>query len=55
VVREERPVSLAGELFATIAAGCAAFWRALSGRPADAAPQQPRAAEQRRRSGEPSV
>ena len=58
VLVEADPMSAFGELVATIGAGFAAFWRALLGRPADAAVKQAPAAGPTRHgagAGEPSV
>ena len=37
VLCDERPMSAVGEFFAAVGAGVAAFWRALLGRPSQAA------------------
>jgi len=47
--------SLVAELVAVVVAGCAAFWRALIGRPSQAAAEPSAAAGHVRRAGEPSV
>jgi hypothetical protein len=44
-----------GEFFANLAAGCAAFWRAVTGRSGDAVVEQAPAAGPAPRAGEPSV
>jgi hypothetical protein len=55
LVESHRP-TLFAEIVAVVATGVAAFWRALLGRPGDAAvAQAPSAGAARRGAGEPSV
>jgi hypothetical protein len=54
VLVESHPTSAFAEVVAVIAAGCAAFWRALTGRPAPAAVSEAPAAGPAWQ-GEPSV
>jgi len=55
VLVEAHRASGFAEFFAFIAAGCAAFWRALTGHPADSAVSEATSAGPARRAGEPSV
>jgi hypothetical protein len=52
---ETRQTSAFGELIASLAAGCAAFWRALTGRPGHVALREAPAAGSTRRAPEPSA
>ena len=52
---EARPASPFAELIASLAAGCAAFWRALTGRPGDVALREAPAGGPQRRAAEPSA
>jgi hypothetical protein len=54
VLVESHHASALSEVFALVAAGCAAFWRALVGRPADAGATHASSAGPARQ-GEPSV
>jgi hypothetical protein len=50
-----RPTSAFAELIASLAAGCAAFWRALTGRPGHVALREAPAGGSARRAPEPSA
>jgi hypothetical protein len=50
-----RPISPVAELIASLSAGCAAFWRALTGRPGDVAVREAPAGGGHRRTAEPSA
>jgi hypothetical protein len=55
VLVEPAQIGRFAEFFATLAAGCAAFWRAITGRPSGTAVEQAPAAGPAPRAGEPSV